>query len=156
MRLFWITREVLRTNSRRVALTGKAMDGSVGNTLSAFMRELAVIAASAGGGKHSDAKRLKEQMRPIIQSLCATITLGRLSGRRWRPAMKLRAGTQQQRPRPKTGKLGIPLTQVRADSDGTVGRMIVFRRLPPSPRLKARQTTINDGLPHGTAGTQPE
>jgi hypothetical protein len=66
--LFWITREVLRTNSRRVALTGKAMDGSASNTLSAFMRELGVIPASAGGGKRSDAKRLKEQMRRLFRA----------------------------------------------------------------------------------------
>jgi hypothetical protein len=56
----------------------------------------------------------------------------------------------------KSLQVGIPLTQVRADSDGTVGRTIVFRRLPPSPSPRARQTTKDDGLPHGTAGTQPE
>ena len=70
MRLFWIAREVPRTNSCRVALTGKAMDAAASNALSAFIRELGVIAVSAGGGKHSDAKRLNEQMLRIIAPGC--------------------------------------------------------------------------------------
>jgi hypothetical protein len=57
--VFWLTREVLREKKRRVEL---------GNTLSQFMRELGLIPASAGGGKRSDAKRLKEQMRRLFQS----------------------------------------------------------------------------------------
>jgi hypothetical protein len=57
--LFWLTREVLREKKRRIEL---------GNTLSQFMRELGLIPASAGGGKRSDAQRLKEQMRRLFQA----------------------------------------------------------------------------------------
>jgi len=57
--VFWLTREVLRGRKRRIEL---------GNTLSQFMRELGLIPASEGGGKRSDAKRLKEQMRRLFKS----------------------------------------------------------------------------------------
>jgi hypothetical protein len=55
--LFWMTTEAVRTKNRRLEL---------GNSLSAFMRELGLIPASAGGGKRSDAKRLREQMRRLF------------------------------------------------------------------------------------------
>ncbi len=57
--VFWLTREVLRERKRRIEL---------GNTLSQFMRELGLIPASERGGKRSDAKRLKEQMRRLFQA----------------------------------------------------------------------------------------
>ena len=53
--LFWIIREVLRTKSRRLEL---------GHSLSDFMRELGLNPGR--GGKRSDAKRLKEQMRRLF------------------------------------------------------------------------------------------
>lgn len=55
--LFWIIREILRTKSRRLEL---------GHSLSDFMRELGLTPASARGGKRSDGKRLKEQMRRLF------------------------------------------------------------------------------------------
>lgn len=57
--LFWITTEAVRTRSRRIEL---------GHSLSAFMRELRLIPSSAGGGKRSDATRLREQMRRLFSA----------------------------------------------------------------------------------------
>jgi hypothetical protein len=51
-----------------ISLNGKASDGGISNSLSAFMRALGLIPASERGGKRSDAKRLKEQMRRLFQS----------------------------------------------------------------------------------------
>jgi hypothetical protein len=64
--LFWMIREILRTGSRRLTLTGRASDGSVSSSLSAFMRELGLIPVSAGGGKRGGGNRLKEQMRRLF------------------------------------------------------------------------------------------
>lgn len=55
--LFWITTEAVRTKNRRLEL---------GHSLSAFMRELGLVPSSAGGGKRSDATRLREQMRRLF------------------------------------------------------------------------------------------
>lgn len=57
--LFWITTEAVRTKSRRIEL---------GPSLSAFMRELHLIPSSTGGGKRSDATRLREQMRRLFSA----------------------------------------------------------------------------------------
>jgi hypothetical protein len=56
--LFWITTEAVQTKRRRLEL---------GRSLSGFMRELGLIPASAGGGKHSDAKRLRGQMERLFR-----------------------------------------------------------------------------------------
>lgn len=55
--LFWITTEAVRNRSKRLEL---------GNSLSAFMRELGLIPASESGGKRSDAKRLRNQMQRLF------------------------------------------------------------------------------------------
>lgn len=57
--LFWMTTEAVRTKSRRLEL---------GNSLSAFMRELGLIPSSAGGGKRSDARRLQNQMQRLLDA----------------------------------------------------------------------------------------
>ena len=56
--LFWITTEAVRTQNRRLEL---------GHSLSAFMRELGLVPSSAGAGKRSDAKRLRQQMRRLFR-----------------------------------------------------------------------------------------
>jgi hypothetical protein len=56
--LFWLTTEAVRTSKRRLEL---------GNSLSEFMRELGLMPASAGGGKRSDAKRLRDQMDRLFR-----------------------------------------------------------------------------------------
>jgi hypothetical protein len=55
--LFWVVTEAVQTKKRRLEL---------GNSLSGFMRELGLIPSSAGGGKRSDAKRLREQMERLF------------------------------------------------------------------------------------------
>lgn len=57
--LFWMTTEAVRTKNRRLEL---------GHSLSSFMRELGLIPASASGGKRSDAKRLQQQMRRLLEA----------------------------------------------------------------------------------------
>jgi hypothetical protein len=61
--LFWMIREILRTNSRRLSLSGRDDNGKENSSLSAFMRELDLIPASAGG---HGARRLKDQMRRLF------------------------------------------------------------------------------------------
>ena len=56
--LFWVITEAVQTKSRRLQL---------GESISAFMRELGWIPSSAGGGKRSDAKRLRDQMRRLFR-----------------------------------------------------------------------------------------
>jgi hypothetical protein len=58
--LFWITAEAVKTKSRRLEL---------GHSLSAFMRQLGLIPASAGGGKRSDARRLEKQAKRLFRSI---------------------------------------------------------------------------------------
>jgi Plasmid encoded RepA protein len=55
--LFWITTEAVRTKNRRIEL---------GNSLSQFMRDVG-LDPSTGGGKRSDAKRLREQMERLFR-----------------------------------------------------------------------------------------
>lgn len=55
--LFWIIREALRTKNRRLEL---------GASLSGFMRQLGITPASAGAGKRSAARSLKEQARRLF------------------------------------------------------------------------------------------
>ena len=54
--LFWIVTEAVQTNSRRLIL---------GHSLAEFMREVGLD--PNGGGKRSDHKRLKDQMRRLFQ-----------------------------------------------------------------------------------------
>ena len=56
--LFWIVTEAVRTKNRRLEL---------GHSLSGFMRELGLVPSSAGAGKRSDAKRLREQVRRLFR-----------------------------------------------------------------------------------------
>lgn len=56
--LFWITTEALRTKNPRLEL---------GTNLSSFMRELG-LNPETGGGKRSDAKRLKQQMERLFNA----------------------------------------------------------------------------------------
>jgi hypothetical protein len=56
--LYWLTSEAVRTKSRTIRL---------GNTLSEFMREVG-LNPDTGGGKRSDAVRLKEQMSRLFAS----------------------------------------------------------------------------------------
>ncbi len=56
--LFWITAAAVQTKSRHLEL---------GDSLSSFMRELDLIPASSGGGKRSDAKRLRGQMERLFR-----------------------------------------------------------------------------------------
>jgi hypothetical protein len=77
--LFWITTEAVKTQSRRLKL---------GRSLSDFMRELDLIPASAGGGKRSDAKRLREQMARLFRCRISFDVMGvrpadDIEGRRW-------------------------------------------------------------------------
>ena len=55
--MFWMVTEAVRTKKRRLEL---------GPSLSAFMRELGLIPSSAGAGKRSDAKRLRDQMERLF------------------------------------------------------------------------------------------
>lgn len=57
--LFWMTTEAVRSKNRRLEL---------GNSLSAFMRGLGLIPSSAGAGKRSDARRLQNQMRRLLDA----------------------------------------------------------------------------------------
>lgn len=75
--LFWIVTEVKRTGQRRLDL---------GHSLSEFMRKVGLIPASAGGGKRSDAKRLREQMERLFAchiSFHQTVTEPNREGQRW-------------------------------------------------------------------------
>jgi Plasmid encoded RepA protein len=56
--VYWMTTEATRTKSRRLEL---------GPTLSGFMVGLGLIPSSAGAGKRSDAKRLRDQMERLFQ-----------------------------------------------------------------------------------------
>lgn len=56
--LYWLTSEAVRTKSRTVKL---------GNTLSQFMKEVG-LNPETGGGKRSDAVRLREQMTRLFAS----------------------------------------------------------------------------------------
>jgi hypothetical protein len=56
--LFWITTEALRTQSRRLEL---------GSSLNGFMTELG-LSPYTGGGKRSDAARLRDQMERLFRS----------------------------------------------------------------------------------------
>jgi hypothetical protein len=59
--LFWITTEAIRTKSPRLEL---------GNSLSGFMAELGLNSANGGtGAKRSDARRLRDQMQRLFNSL---------------------------------------------------------------------------------------
>jgi hypothetical protein len=81
--LFWMIREILRTNSRHLNLCGRDDSGKENNTLSGFMRELSLIPASAGG--HA-ARRLKDQMRRLFNcriSFRITEDTGERQGERW-------------------------------------------------------------------------
>jgi hypothetical protein len=55
--MFWMVTEAVQTKSRKLAL---------GPSLSAFMRELGLVPSSAGAGKRSDAKRLRDQMERLF------------------------------------------------------------------------------------------
>jgi hypothetical protein len=57
--VYWMTTEATRTKSRRLEL---------GPTLSGFMVDLGLIPSSAGAGKRSDAKRLRNQMERLFRS----------------------------------------------------------------------------------------
>jgi hypothetical protein len=56
--LFWITTEAVRTKSHRLQL---------GHTLSGFMADIG-LNPDTGGGKRSDAKRLREQMQRLFRA----------------------------------------------------------------------------------------
>jgi len=56
--LFWITTEAIKTKSRRLEL---------GNNLNGFMTELG-LNPDTGGGKRSDAKRLRDQMERLFRA----------------------------------------------------------------------------------------
>ncbi len=69
--LFWITTEALRTKSPRLQL---------GNSLTAFMREIGLNPDNGGtGAKRSDARRLREQMRRLFR---ATISFDQVDDER--------------------------------------------------------------------------
>jgi hypothetical protein len=55
--MFWMVTEAVQTKQRRLEL---------GPSLSGFMRELGLVPSSAGGGKRSDAKRLRDQMERLF------------------------------------------------------------------------------------------
>jgi hypothetical protein len=57
--LFWIVTEVVRTKTRTLKL---------GRSLNAFMREVG-LSPYTGGGKRSDAKRLRSQMERLFRSV---------------------------------------------------------------------------------------
>jgi hypothetical protein len=75
--LFWIVTEAVRTKNRRLEL---------GHSLSAFMRVVG-LDPNTGGGKRSDAKRLREQMRRLFRcriSFDAVIKEAHRHGERFR------------------------------------------------------------------------
>jgi hypothetical protein len=53
-------------------------------------------------------------------------------------------------------RMGIPLAHVRAGNEAQWGGRSFFVVGRIRGAAKERQTTQNDGLPHGTAVTQPE
>jgi hypothetical protein len=75
--LFWVITEAVLTKSRRLLL---------GNSLASFMREVG-LNPGTGGGKRSDAKRLREQMRRLFRchiSFDQVMSQGSAEGSRWR------------------------------------------------------------------------
>ncbi len=75
--LFWVITEAVQTKNRRLLL---------GRSLSEFMRELGLIPSSAGAGKRSDAKRLREQMRRLFAariSFQQSVERNGAHGERW-------------------------------------------------------------------------
>jgi Plasmid encoded RepA protein len=59
--LFWITTEAVKTKNRRLEL---------GNSLTAFMRELGLNPDNGGtGAKRSDARRLRDQMKRLFRAM---------------------------------------------------------------------------------------
>jgi hypothetical protein len=72
--LFWITAEAVRTKNRRLEL---------GHSLSAFMRQLGLIPASAGGGKRSDARRLEKQAKRLFRSIISFDDESAERGAKW-------------------------------------------------------------------------
>jgi hypothetical protein len=81
--LFWMIREILRTKSRRLSLSGRDESGKENSSLSGFMRELDLIPASAGG---HGARRLKDQMRRLFNcriSFRVIEETGEHQGERW-------------------------------------------------------------------------
>jgi len=76
--LFWIVTEAVHTKKRRLQL---------GASLSEFMRQLGLIPSSAGAGKRSDAKRLRDQMRRLFAariSFQQAVDEDGKHGERWR------------------------------------------------------------------------
>src|ERR1700733_11387232 len=74
--LYWITREAVRSKSRRLEL---------GGSLSEFMREVG-LNPNNGTGKRSDAHRLREQMSRLFASSISFQygkTSGSRAGKRW-------------------------------------------------------------------------
>jgi len=74
--LFWITSEAVKTKSRRLTL---------GNSLTEFMREVG-LSADTGGGKRSDAKRLRDQMERLFNcriSFDERVTVDGKERKRW-------------------------------------------------------------------------
>jgi hypothetical protein len=79
--LFRMIREILRTNSRRLNLSGRDDRGKENSTLSGFTRELGLIPASAGG---TGARRLKDQMRRLFNCHISFRVTEDNGERRWR------------------------------------------------------------------------
>jgi hypothetical protein len=74
--LFWIVTEVKRTGQRRLEL---------GHSLAAFMRAVG-LDSNTGGGKRSDAKRLREQMERLFAariSFQQSVVEPHREGKRW-------------------------------------------------------------------------
>lgn len=74
--LFWITTEALRNQSRKILL---------GDSLAGFMRDVGMSPAT-GGGKRSDAARLKSQMERLFRatiSLEISYDLQTSKGKKW-------------------------------------------------------------------------
>lgn len=74
--LFWIVTEAKHTASRRLEL---------GNSLAQFMHTIG-LNADTGGGKRSDAKRLREQMQRLFRAIISfqqTVTDGPRQGQSW-------------------------------------------------------------------------
>ena len=96
--LFWIITEAVQTKSRRLTL---------GRSLAEFMREVGLN--PSGGGKRSDFKRLKEQMRRLFKchiSFQASLTdKSGAQGERWQNMEVAPDGELWWHPHPEQGAL---------------------------------------------------
>ena len=84
--LFWIVTEAISIRQRCLKRGENPRLLKLDNSLSAFMRKLGLIPASASGGKRSDATRLRDQIERLFRcriSFQQTVEEPHRHGQRW-------------------------------------------------------------------------